>query len=97
MNAIGPETFHGQHRGTGAGLQYTCNRIAGIVVSLSFIIIYMLLFFPFRFGGLILIYDLKLFLGSDYCVIRESDDGGSCLYRGCYDDLWWTAWVVVTV
>jgi hypothetical protein len=34
MNAIGPETFHGQHRGTGAGLQYTCNRVAGIVVSL---------------------------------------------------------------
>ena len=34
MIAIGPETFHGQHRGTGAGLQYTCNRIAGIVVSL---------------------------------------------------------------
>jgi hypothetical protein len=33
MNAIGPETFHGQHRGTGAGLQYTCNRIAGIMVS----------------------------------------------------------------
>jgi len=31
MNAIGAETFHGQHRGTGAGLQYTCNRIAGIV------------------------------------------------------------------
>ena len=36
MNAIGTETFHGQHRGTGAGLQYTCNRIAGIVVSLLF-------------------------------------------------------------
>ena len=34
MNVIGTETFHGQHRGTGAGLQYTCNRIAGIVVSL---------------------------------------------------------------
>ena len=33
MNAIGPETFHGQHRGTGAGLQYTCNRIAAIMVS----------------------------------------------------------------
>ena len=33
MIAIGPETFQGQHRGTGAGLQYTCNRIAGIVVS----------------------------------------------------------------
>ncbi|KIM38934.1 hypothetical protein M413DRAFT_29849 [Hebeloma cylindrosporum] len=31
MNAIGPETFHGQHRGTGTGLQYTCNRVAGIV------------------------------------------------------------------
>ena len=36
MNAIGTETFHGQHRGTGAGLQYTCNRIAGIVVSFLF-------------------------------------------------------------
>ena len=34
MIAIGPETFHGQHRGTGAGLQSTFNRVAGIVVSL---------------------------------------------------------------
>jgi hypothetical protein len=33
MSAIGPETFHGQHRGTGAGLQYTCDRIAAIMVS----------------------------------------------------------------
>ena len=41
MNAIGTETFHGQHRGTGAGLQYTCNRIAGIVVSFM---IHLLLF-----------------------------------------------------
>ena len=38
MNAIGAETFPGQHRGTGAGIQFTCNRIAGIVVcSLQFI------------------------------------------------------------
>ena len=43
MNAIGTETFHGQHRGTGAGLQYTCNRIAGIVVSFM---IHLLLFEP---------------------------------------------------
>ena len=35
--------------------------------------------------------------GSDYCVIREFDDGGSCLYRGCCDDLWWASWVVVAV
>jgi len=34
MVAIGPETFHGQHRGTGAGLQYTFNRLAGIVASI---------------------------------------------------------------
>ena len=33
-NAIGAETFHGQHRGTGVGLQFTFNRIAAIVVSL---------------------------------------------------------------
>jgi hypothetical protein len=32
MNAIGAETFHGQHRGTGAGLQFTCNRFATVVV-----------------------------------------------------------------
>ena len=34
VNAIGPETYHGQHRGTGAGLQAAANRIAGIMVSL---------------------------------------------------------------
>jgi len=34
VNAIGPETYHGQHRGTGAGLQATANRLAGIIVSL---------------------------------------------------------------
>ena len=32
MNALGAETFHGQHRGTGAGLQFTCNRFAAVVV-----------------------------------------------------------------
>jgi hypothetical protein len=32
MTAIGAETFHGQHRGTGAGLQFTCNRFAAILV-----------------------------------------------------------------
>jgi len=31
VNAIGPETYHGQHRGTGAGLQATANRMAGII------------------------------------------------------------------
>jgi len=31
FGAIGAETFHGQHRGTGVGLQSTFNRIAGIV------------------------------------------------------------------
>ena len=29
MIAIGPETFHGQHRGTGSGLQSAFNRVAG--------------------------------------------------------------------
>ena len=33
LTAIGPETYHGQHRGTGAGLQWTANRVAGIMVS----------------------------------------------------------------
>jgi hypothetical protein len=32
MNAIGAETFQGQHRGTGAGLQYTFSRLAAIMV-----------------------------------------------------------------
>ena len=36
-------------------------------------------------------------LGSDYCVICESENGGTSLYRGCYDDLWWATWVVVAV
>jgi len=34
LNAIGPETFHGQHRGTGTALQATANRISVIIVSL---------------------------------------------------------------
>ena len=54
MNAIGAETFHGQHRGTGAGLQFTFNRIAGILVSL-------LCFLPYSpFRTLILI-DIIIF------------------------------------
>ena len=40
---------------------------------------------------------INLTLGSDYCVIREADDGGSSQYRRCYDDLWWAACVVVAV
>ena len=32
MVAIGAETFQGQHRGTGAGLQYTCSRLSAIIV-----------------------------------------------------------------
>jgi len=35
VNAIGPETYHGQHRGTGAGLQATANRIAGIMANIT--------------------------------------------------------------
>ena len=34
MNAIGPEIYHGQHRGTGTGLQALGNRLASIIVSL---------------------------------------------------------------
>ena len=90
MNAIGAETFHGQHRGTGVGLQYTCNRIAGIVVSLLCSSLLLSL------SSLDLM-STDCLLGCDYCVIRESDNCGSCLYRWCYDDLWWVAWVVVTV
>ena len=85
MNAIGPETFHGQHRGTGAGLQYTCNRIAGIMVSSA------LLACVFCFSK------LELILGSNHCVVCESDDGGSCLYCGCYDDLWGATRVVLAL
>lgn len=86
MNAIGPETFHGQHRGTGTGLQYTCNRIAGIIV-----------------GHILLGLLLKLddngnrFLGSYHRVVRESDDGSSCVYCGSYDHLWRVACVVIAV
>ena len=51
MNAIGPETFHGQHRGTGTGLQYTCNRVAGVVVSPFFFLFF---FFSFFFSSFLL-------------------------------------------
>lgn len=42
-------------------------------------------------------YRRLLLIGSDYCVIRESEDGSSCLYRGCSYNLWWVAWVIVAV
>ena len=54
MNAIGPETFHGQHRGTGTGLQYTCNRVAGVVVS-------PFSFFSFLFSPFIMCFFLPAF------------------------------------
>ena len=91
MIAIGPETFHGQHRGTGAGLQNTFNRVAGIMVSL----------FPSSLlsRALILIDDGELidFIGIDHCIKSKSEDCGSCLCRGCFHDLWWDACVVDTV
>jgi hypothetical protein len=91
MVALGAETFQGQHRGTGSGLQATFNRLASIVVSL-------LCSSPLVFI-LILIDDGELidFLGIDYCVIRESEDGNSCLYRGRFVDYWRNVCVVVAL
>ena len=37
------------------------------------------------------------FIGIYYRVKNESEDGGSCLYRRCFHDLWWDACVVVAV
>jgi len=87
MNAIGPETFHGQHRGTGTGLQYTCNRIAGIMVSSA----------PLGWLKFSSLMTMGITLGSYHRVVCESDDGGPCVHCGCYDHLWRVACVFFTL
>ena len=75
-------------------------RILVVVLRLLWLVFYFFFSprFPFfsilDFDWWLRLIDLK---GSNYCVIRESEDGSSCLYRGCFDDLWWAAWVVVAV
>ena len=75
MIAIGPEMFHGQHRGTGVGLQNTFNRIAGIMISLlcSSPLVFTFSSLDDSDGELI------DFICIDYCVKSESEDGSSCL------------------
>ena len=68
-----------------------------IVLRVLWLVFYDSYFFFEPWFWLMLWINWLLLLGSHYCVIRKFDDSGSYLYRWCYDDLWWAAWVVVAV
>ena len=68
-----------------------------IVLRVLWLVFYDSYFFFEPWFWLMMWINWLLLLGSDYCVIRKFNDGGSYLYRWCYDDLWWATWVVVAV
>ena len=86
MNAIGPETYHGQHRGTGTSLQAIGSRLANIIVSLL----------PL-FSLFLALDDGNRCLGSSHRVVCGYNNGGPCLHCWCFDDLHRSACLAVAI